>query len=412
LAVFLINSDLSILACIVSTIVYSSRSINKENSLFVCGFFGFYSVVSAFFHWLIEVTNQPNDQERKSVQKKWKMVLSIILSLLILILFFNLYKNANPLFSEFTQFINLDWLSFGWIGFTILGFIISYGLLKNKTIGIISTADIKAGKRIENTFEGSENADEFKIFLGFVIFSVLNLMLLVLNYLDIDNLYITNRMPEGITLSDFVHQAVTNTILSIILAVGFIVWIFKGNLNFSSQGKKIRYLVYGWIGQSLLVVVNTIVRNCWYITEYQLTYLRIGVFVFLLLSIAGLILTYFKLSRNKSTWQLLTQNIELWYFFLIICSFFNWDKIITHYNIDHVSPNKTLDKIYLLNLSDANIPEMVNLYQTNDFNDKEEAAFFRKCDASHKKDRFRQWPSFNLRAYQNAKAVHPFIHKE
>lgn len=357
LAVFVVNSDLSILACLLSLLVYSSKVLNKQNSTLLCGALGAYSVITSLFYFFIAFSERHSSSSSKKSQ--WKLGLSLVTSVLITMVFFTLYKNSNPLFSTFTQFINLKWLSFGWICFTIFGFFILHGLYRSKNIELLNTLDTKARYKI--VYQTGQDADErYSQIMGYVLFTALNLMLFVLNLLDINNLFIHPIMPEGITLSDFVHEAVLNTVLSIVLAVGLIMWLFKGNFNFTRSGKTVRYLVYLWIIQSFVVVFNAIIRNIRYVNEYQLSQQRIGVFVFLGLCIAGLCLTCIKLSQQQSTWQLITQNVQLWFITIVFLSLFNWDKFITNYNITHSGDHKPLDKIYLLSLSDANIPNLQN----------------------------------------------------
>ncbi len=402
LAVFVINSDLSLLACVLSLLVYSSKLLNKHNSTLLCGVLGAFSVLTSVFYFFIAFSEQHISTSTK--KNNWTLFLSLAVSVLISVVFFTLYKNSNPLFDNFTQFINLKWLSFGWVCFTLFGFFVLHGLYLSKNIAALNTLDLKAQKKIEYQNTQNQNNQANRV-MGYILFTVLNLMLLVLNVLDINNLFISQQMPPGITLSDFVHEAVWNTIGSIVLAVGLILWLFRGDLNFTQAGKNIRYLVYTWILQSILVVFNAIVRNMWYVTEYQLSQQRIGVFVFLALCVAGLIFTYFKLSEQQSAWRLVTKNVQLWFMTLVFLSLFNWDKLITSYNITHSSPKKALDKIYLLGLSDANIPELVDLHNALKFDAYEDSLFYQKCEVTYKKDRFRQWPSFNLRAYQNQKAM-------
>lgn len=187
-------------------------------------------------------------------------------------------------------------------------------------------------------------------------------MLLAINFLDINNIFINSILPKGISLSDFVHQAVWSSIFSIIVAVGLIMWFFKGDLNFNKHSKLIKALVYIWVLQSVLMLLSTIIRNSWYIHQYQLTYLRIGVYVFLVLSLIGLFFTALKIFKTKSAWYLVCKNFEAWLLILVVCSCFNWDRIITRYNISNATDVKNIDIVYLIELSEANIPELVNLY--------------------------------------------------
>ena len=58
-----------------------------------------------------------------------------------------------------------------------------------------------------------------------------------------------------------------------------------------------------------------------------------GVYAFLILAIIGLILSFVKISKQKTNAFLFNQMV--WYFYgtILICSFVNWGNLITHYNI-------------------------------------------------------------------------------
>lgn len=171
------------------------------------------------------------------------------------------------------------------------------------------------------------------------------------------------------------------------------------------QEKKIKVLVYLWIAQSMMVVINTTVRNYWYVQGYQLTYLLIGVFLFLGLSLCGLMLTYLKLSRHKSAWQLLTANTDIWFALLMCSSMINWDKATTRYNIQHATAARPADVAYMLQLSDANLPELVQLYNSSSFSKQHKITLYRKILSTYQWDRYRQWPGFNLRRQQSRQAM-------
>lgn len=113
------------------------------------------------------------------------------------------------------------------------------------------------------------------------------------------------------------------------------------------------------------MVISAMVRNSWYVAEYQLSYLRIGVYVFLSLSLVGLFFTFLKICQTKSAWYLVRQNFETWFLILGLCSLINWDKLISDYNISNAKSMKALDKTYLISLSNANLPELTEIIFAN-----------------------------------------------
>ncbi len=405
LSVYFTNSQLSVLATIISLLVLSSKNINRENSILLSFLFACFSLLSALVFWIASLLENNTEDGATTTKKNWKFIGTITLSALLLLLFFNLYRLSNPLFADFTKCINLDWLSIGWLFFTFFGFLVMYGLLKSKSITRLQLFENKAKQDIQNDSTNDEKHDEQLIWIGSILFACLNLMLLFLNGLDVVNIYISQKLPAGITLSNFVHEAVWSTVFSIIIAAGLIAWLFKGELNFVKAAQKIKYLIYFWIAQSMLVVINTMVRNSWYIQQYQLSYLRIGVFVFLILCLAGLLLTYYKVAKQKSVWNLFTSNVAIWYTLLIIAAPFNWDQVITRYNIEHASKTKPLDLYYLYYLSDANIPELCSLLKRADVNKSDKRFIYTKLRATYLHDRYRTWPSNNYRITQNTKAM-------
>lgn len=399
-AVFAVNSDLSVFACIVSVLVLCGKSASPGNSVIACFLLSLYSLVTSFIQRMIELKRPAED----SASGNQQLTVSIVIACVAIVVFFFLYRAANPLFDDFARTISLNWLSFGWLNFTLLSVAIIYGLVRSRRLDWIVQTDLRISKNIAGT--ATENAGTAKsgATAVLVLFAVLNLMLLITNGLDIASIYITRQLPANITLSDFVHDAVAGIVVSVVIAVSLIAWFFRGGLNFEQAGRPVKRMVYAWIAQSMLVVLNAMMRNYWYIQQYQLTYLRICVFVFLALCGMGLALTYIKVAHKKSAWSLLAGNVNVWLAVLLLASPVNWDRVITRYNIQHSSKARQLDMAYLFSLSDANLPDLVQLAGSSQLSQQDRQELEQKLLASQRRDRFRQWPSFNLRALANAEA--------
>ncbi len=408
-AVFCVNSNLSVFACIMSLFIFSGKGFNYKNSIIVNLVFSIGSVVSSLVFFILDQVKFRKQNVAPTNTKKLKIYFGVVIALIIAIVFFALYQQANPLFKEFTKNIDLSWISIGWCLFTVWGFLVMYGLVFYREVKIFSEWDVRFNRTLENTTTTDEPKElNNNTVIALSLFGILNLMLIFVNALDLTNLFGSHELPKGVYLSDFVHNAVWSLIFSIIIAVGLIMWFFKGDLNFNKQSKTLKLLVYLWILQSAVMVISAMVRNSWYVAEYQLTYLRIGVYVFLSLSLIGLFITFLKINKTKSAWYLVRQNFEAWFLLLSLCSFVNWDKIISDYNIAHAKTFKALDKSYLVGLSNANLPELTTVF----FGDKKDS-LFNTTENFQKRYEFKQyswrlyefmlenkketWQSFNLR---------------
>ena len=149
-------------------------------------------------------------------------------------------------------------------------------------------------------------------------------------------------------LSSETHERVTAVIFSIIMAVGVLLFYFKGGFNFDEKAKNLKKLAKIWILLNGFLILSTIIKNSEYVSFFGLTYKRLGVYAFLILSIIGLIISFVKIIKQKTNAFLFNQMI--WYFYgtILLCSFVNWGNIITHYNI---SVEKGVEPIFLSGLN-------------------------------------------------------------
>jgi hypothetical protein len=97
----------------------------------------------------------------------------------------------------------------------------------------------------------------------------------------------------------------------------------------------LRLLAYLWISLNAVLALIAIFQIGKYVHYYGLTFKRIGVYIFLLLSIIGLMITTFKLIFVKTNVYLL--NRMAWIFFITIIIGFNinWSWVVTKYNITY-----------------------------------------------------------------------------
>jgi Leucine-rich repeat (LRR) protein len=379
--VMLYGTWLSFAANIVSLSLISAMSISRGSSVILGGIYSLYSYVSSIGFMIVDMIER-RSSKNKSLGSKFWIKLSIGIGIFaVLILFFFLYQKSNPLFLDLTRKINLDFISWPWVRFTFLGFLLLYGFFYNRNFPALYRWDINIPKNLYaqsslekgNRLFGKNINENIERMSGVVLLALLNVLLLVVNMLDVVYLWISQKLPEGMTLSEYLHQGTGTLITSIVLAILIIMFYFRGYLNFSSKNKPIKILAYAWILQNAFVIISTGYRTLLYISEYNLTYKRLGVYIWLVLTLIGLITTLVKIYQKKTNLYLFKANGWSFYVVLVLFACLNWDLVITKFNIQK---SKSVDKNYLVELkSPANLPDLLVLpadekdYLKNEEND-------------------------------------------
>ncbi len=350
------GNGLAVTANLISLSMLSALSYNTQTSVIAALLFSSYSYASSIVQMIMDWQSRMQ-KEQPTFQKKGRL---IVIPLLITVLFFFMYRSSNALFNDFIEGLNLDFISMKWILFTLGGLVLAYGFFYHHPIEAISnwerntTNDIDPLNTESIRLFGKNISVTDGEFSGKWLFLLLNLLLLSVNILDIRFL-LDRTLPKGVTYSAFVHQGTGMLITSIICAVLIILFYFRGALNFSEKNKTIKLLAYFWIAQNVFMILSTAFRNNIYVNEYGLTYKRIGVYVYLLLSLIGLVTTAIKIRSHKTNMYLFRINGWLFYSVLQFSMFINWDRIITDYNIHNA---KQLQVDYLLELSYSNLSQL------------------------------------------------------
>ncbi len=177
---------------------------------------------------------------------------------------------------------------------------------------------------------------------------LLNILLFVVNMTDLRYVWVETEMTTAAELSQYVHEGTYLLILSILLSAGILIYFFRGNQNFYKKNTLLHEMTYVWIAQNAMLALSVGMRNYRYFSEFGLAYKRIGVFVFLMLVLAGLWVLYLKIRDKKTTFFLLRTNGWIFYLVLVLFSALNWDVIITKYNIyQAANTDRVLDDYFL-----------------------------------------------------------------
>jgi hypothetical protein len=189
---------------------------------------------------------------------------------------------------------------------------------------------------------------------GVFLLFILNIILLIVNAIDIYWVWF-NFEWEGQTLKQFVHAGTYLLIFSILISIAVVLYFFRGNLNFYYANKWLKNLAYIWLLQNGILAISVGVRNFRYIEYFALAYKRIGVIVFLALTLYGLYTVFKKIQESKSSFYLFKSNAMALYVVLVFCALINWDNLIARYNFANADKSYVELK-FMSNLADKSLP--------------------------------------------------------
>ncbi len=379
------NTLLSQLALLTTLLLIAAFAEYAHRSAWFAGnslLLSFILFIASFSHQ-VRITRT---RERKPLAVG-KFIRFSIIPLLIVLAFFIIYSLANSVFSGMVSRLGLqlqtffshlfELISFERILFLLLGFYFTGALLlrtrsrqlEQKEAGKTDDLQRKRKNRTGKTgnpFGGltagimgrlarGAMALKNEYTTGLISLALLNVLLLVVNYIDIDYLWLHFTYTPDINLTAMIHEGTELLILSLVLAMIVLLFFFRGNLNFYTRNKWLKAGAYLWLVQNTLLVISVLIRDYYYIKLSGLAYKRIGVLFFLALVLFGLMTVFFKIVYKKTTYYLLRVNAWAVIFLLAAASAVDWDMTIARYNIAH-SNKAPLDLPFLLSLSPRTLP--------------------------------------------------------
>lgn len=324
----------SFLALVVSLLLLSFRSKNRRLKslflvpIFVVTFFTFICRFFSFKEWLPK-------SENSGLGKK--IFAFVFIPFIFVAIFFGIYATGSnhfaSLFTDYELDINL-WQIFC-LG--VLGFFIAFNFFNF----VVEKQIYKQNHYLENDFKKEDTIQKQTFsFLdldsermgGVISFICLNILLIffIITY-NYEQFYEVVKSPNQ--LSEETHEKVNAVIMSIVMAILVIMFYFKSNFNFDSKAGSLKIFAKIWIFLNAVLVLSAMLKNTEYITSYGFTYKRLGVYAFLLLSLIGLILTFYKIQFKKKNAFLFNSMSWCFYGMVLVCSFINWGGIITSQNM-------------------------------------------------------------------------------
>ena len=360
----------------------------------------------------------------------------ILLPILIVPVFYLIYFAANAKFAEFSsQFwdkvlyyisfdINIGRVVFFGFGIFIVGATVwQQRWIDFEQLDLANKQTLEEPKNFENESLMYRNA------LNLIL--SLNILLLVNNIIDVRYVWFGDVSGKtALELKQYVHEGTYVLIFGIVLAISVILWLFRDSLNFIDETGKKSNLLRGattfWLVQNAVLAVSVGIRNGQYIDHYGLAYKRIGVFIFLLLTLYGLWLLFVKIKEKRTFFSFIQQSSYAIYAVLLATCLINWDVFITKFNIGMPSKSGAIDVRFLVeDVSDKNIyllfdntellatkmsekPFPDSEYsQTTKFADAGERLTYLKTVLKDKKNDFEErqktysWLSWNYADYRN-----------
>ncbi|WP_046244590.1 DUF4153 domain-containing protein [Hymenobacter terrenus] len=295
-----------------------------------------------------------------------------------------LFALANPRYESLSSRVLAllgDWLarllpdiSFAHFLFFSLGFLVTAGVVVTVPVYYFADHESRFGefirrqrdqvasfsvRRPDFRWKTSRALDLRKEFIVAVaVFSLVNLLLLVLNAIDIHWLWFGFVPAPGFDLTQFVHEGTYVLIFSILLAMGIVLWFFRRNLNFYSSGLPwLRWGATVWVAQNAVLATSVGLRNYYYILHSGLAYKRIGVCFFLLLTFFGLVTVLLKIWQRRSAYSLIRLNSLATYVVMLLLAAGNWEVWIAEYNLQPRFRN--IDIGFLLQMPGRTLPTLL-----------------------------------------------------
>ncbi|MDQ1085727.1 DUF4173 domain-containing protein [Siphonobacter sp. SORGH_AS_1065] len=355
------GGDTSIFLYIFSILLLIGYNSIAQLSPYVSAFNGFVSFIgiasfNAGANWLTKA-DTPTNQRRFS-----KQIQLLLPPLAITLCFYGLYYWANPNFSFLSTTYTLD---AGYLFLFLVGLTWIPALIFPYSPNAFTESDLSRPntlKRIRTRFKGHLLQLKWEYRQGVIMLVMLNSLLAIFLVVELQSLYSGSKAQSAYELSQSVHDGINVLIISILLAITLILFYFRKNLNFFPNNQTLVKQAYTWIGLNILLLAVTTHTNSLYVQNYGLTYKRIGVYIWLLLTGLGLFTTLLKIHQKKTNAYLFRVNSWITYFVFILMVAMPWAKIITHYNLNY---SRSLDLSYLFSLHPSNLPQLQAYSETH-----------------------------------------------
>jgi hypothetical protein len=193
---------------------------------------------------------------------------------------------------------------------------------------------------------------------------VFNAIFAVQNALDARYLLAGGALPEGMSYAEYAHRGAYPLVAAALLAGLFVLVTFRPGAA-SERSTAARWLVYAWLGQTVLLTVAAVWRLDLYVSIYSLSRLRLAAGIWMALVAAGLLWIGLRIVLGRTNAWLIHANALTAGVVLYACCFFDIDGFIAAYNVRHArdmgGAGVAVDLPYLRSLGPEALPALRTL---------------------------------------------------
>jgi len=298
---------------------------------------------------------------KKSTQHRWNLIAWAVPAGLGLI-FLLLFRSANPLIESWLDQLSpasaVQATEFKRILFWCLTLGLTWSFFRSRFLPSTNRRREAVSTQAEARPDAASGAlfGPEAVLRSLVLFNVL---FAIQTVLDVTYLWGGVTLPEGMNYATYAHRGAYPLIIAALLAAAFVLFVLRPGREMERSWLA-RALVYVWIGQTVVLVVSSILRLDLYVETYSLTYARVAAFVWMFLVALGLLLIVARIVLRRSNAWLITANVAALAVTLYACAFVNFPYVVGAYNVKHsreVSGNGVnLDVGYLCRLGTDAFP--------------------------------------------------------
>jgi hypothetical protein len=189
---------------------------------------------------------------------------------------------------------------------------------------------------------------------------LLNALFAVQNGLDLAFLWSGARLPEGMTHAEYVHRGAFTLIATAILA-GLLVMVALWPGSPGERYPLVRWLVYAWIAQNMMLVASSAARTFAYIDDYGLTQWRLAGLIWMGVVAAGLAFIVARIVLDRTTRWLVNRNLIAVFAVVFVCGFIDTAVIVANHNVErYITDSRAeFDPDYAARLGRSALPALV-----------------------------------------------------
>lgn len=177
---------------------------------------------------------------------------------------------------------------------------------------------------------------------------VFNLIFAVQTVLDAGYLWGGVALPDGMSYATYAHRGAYPLLATAILA-GVFALISQPYLG---RRFDVRLLLYVWVGQTVALVISSVLRLDLYVDVYGLTRLRFSAFVWMTVVALGLVLIIMQMAGRHTIRWFLERAFGLAIMSIYLCNLVNIDGLIARHNLADPRPGD----VYICELGEGAVP--------------------------------------------------------